>query len=147
MRTMFSAHTAVPSPSFIGSKTKQNISSIVVYNATILPNDGNLRRMEFSEKTERHSAPGASSPIAQKHLCDGGRPHTGDTVPIRQALRLWHQPQRPAAARSVNQITSPTGRIRDAGSVLSPDRTRSKISRLPSPDTRNATTELESSAG
>lgn len=57
------------------------------------------------------------------------------------------QPQRPAAARSANQITSPTGRICDAGSVLSPDRMRSRISRLPSPQTRKTATALELSAG
>ena len=51
--------------------------------------------------------------------------------------------QRPAAARSANQMTSPTGRICAAGKSVSPDRILSRMSRLPSPATRNATTALE----
>src|SRR5680860_629864 len=68
------------------------------------------------------------------------RPHLGYAAWKRQA-------QLPAAARSANQMTSPMGRMREAGKLLSPDRILSRMSRLPSPATRNATTALESSAG
>ena len=70
---------------------------------------------------------------------------------LRRLVQVWldarRQAQRPAAARSVNQMTSPTGRICAAGKSVSPDRILSRMSRFPSPETRNATTALESSAG
>ena len=55
--------------------------------------------------------------------------------------------QFPAAARSTNQNSSPSGRIFAAGTSAVPDSTLSRIARLPAPATRNTTAALLSSGG
>jgi len=57
------------------------------------------------------------------------------------------QAQRPAAARSANQRTSPRALIWEAGKLSSPDRILSRTSRLPLPEIRKATISLALIAG
>ncbi len=91
--------------------------------------------VRFSTGRDRQPRPATITRIPAPSQPPGFVP--GDTRPVYP----------PAAARSTNQMSSPSGLTRAAGTSLPPARMVLKIAALPAPATRNATRRLLSITG